>query len=87
MVILLICYDLLYKPYDGTPNAFYGYTGYLLYDNYGVDSSSCAGFIFSLTTRVYDPLENLWKSIGRDKKRLIVKEILKRWVNNANFGY
>lgn len=47
-----------------------------MYVHYCIDNSTCAGFIFSLKTRVYSSLEKLWNDLhGITKSRIIKKNL------------
>jgi hypothetical protein len=86
-----ICSNFLYQNYYGTKFIKYGCDSYLEFDNYSiilkqnekymyvhycVDNSTCAGFIFSLQSKIYDNFDLLWNNIEQHTKCLILKNYL-----------
>lgn len=82
------CYEILYKNYNGTKKGWYGYSEFdnyvfilkendkYMFVHYCVDDASCGGYVFSLTTRIYNSLEQLWQELNDDIKCTILKNNL-----------
>lgn len=83
--------NFLYQNYKGSEFAWYGYMSYT-YDNYYVilerdgkfmylrytyDDASCAGFHFTLYSRIYNSFDKMWEKIPDDKKSILIKANIK----------
>jgi len=91
------CHEILYDKYEGTQKASFGYVDYRFHNyilvvkkkdkymfvNYCVDNATCAGFMFSLITKVFDTIKELWSKLDDKMKCDLLKQNLPKIKDNV----